>query len=64
MEVRKEISKAPGGHEALRDGIPDFLLELQGPDMPRISQILQVSLNNIVYNSIDMPSSDMSWYLL
>ncbi|BDA50522.1 hypothetical protein COCOBI_16-1980 [Coccomyxa sp. Obi] len=52
VEVRKEILKAPGGREALLDGIPDFLLELQGSDMTRISHILQQP-----YEAVDISDS-------
>ncbi|CAL8464919.1 g4454 [Coccomyxa elongata] len=52
VEVRKEILKAPGGHEALLDGIPDFLLELQGSDMTKISRILQQP-----YEDVDLSTS-------
>ena len=41
--VREELLSAPGGREALLDGIPDHLLELQGVDMAKIGSILQVS---------------------
>lgn len=43
VEVRKEILKAPGGREALLDGIPDVLLGLQSFDMAKIGNILQAS---------------------
>ena len=41
--MREEILKAPGGREALLDGIPDVLLELQSFDMAKIGSILQVT---------------------
>ncbi len=41
--VREELLSAPGGREALLDGIPDHLLELQSVDMAKIGSILQVS---------------------